>query len=119
VRFKLDENLPNDLAEALRQHHHDVHDVRAEGLAGSPDTAVLGAASTEERVFLTFDTDFADVRRYPPGSHAGIVVFRLHDQRWATLRDPIQRLLDGDAMAGLSGGLAIVEETRVRLRRRR
>jgi hypothetical protein len=30
---------------------------------------------------MTFDLDFADVRHYPPGSHGGIVVFRLHDQR--------------------------------------
>lgn len=119
MRFKLDENLPNDLAEALRMRGHDVHDARGEGLGGSPDTAVLDAATTEERVFLTFDTGFADVRRYPPGSHAGIVVFRVHDQRWATLRSPVERLVAGDALARLSGGLAIVEETRVRLRRHR
>jgi hypothetical protein len=29
----------------------------------------------------------------PRGTHAGIVVFRLKDQRWATLKGPLDRLL--------------------------
>jgi hypothetical protein len=68
-------------------------------------------------VLTTFDTDFADIRRYPPGTHAGIVVFRLRDQRWRALQQPVPRLLAGNMLARLDRGLAIVEEARVRLRR--
>jgi hypothetical protein len=65
---------------------------------------------------LTFDLDFADIRRYAIGSHAGIVVFRLHDQRWAALERPSRRLIESGLLERLQGGLAIVDESRVRIR---
>jgi predicted nuclease of predicted toxin-antitoxin system len=114
VKFKLDENLPRDLAARLRDEGHDVTDVVAEGLGGDADPSVLQAATDEGRVLLTFDLDFADVRRYPPGTHGGIVVFRLQDQRWASLQGPVNLLLDEQNLDTLAGGLAIVDETRIR-----
>ena len=76
MKIKLDENLPADLAIRLRQAGHDVVDVVEEGLGGEDDPPVLQAASHEGRILMTFDLDFADIRHYPPGSHAGIIVFR-------------------------------------------
>ena len=119
MRFKLDENLPADLAEMLRKAGHDVHDVVGEGLAGEGDPPVLAAASRENRILVTFDLDFADVRQYPPGSHAGIVVFRLDDQRWRVLEEFARRALTENNLKRLERGLAIVDETRIRFRRPR
>ena len=82
MRFKLDENMPNDLAIFLNEIGHDVKTVNEEGLSGSPDERLLPVAHQEKRIFLTFDLDFADVRAYPPNTHSGIIVFRLHDHRW-------------------------------------
>ena len=79
----------------------------------------MRVADSEDRIFLTFDLDFADIRRFPIGSHAGIVVFRLHDQRWAVLEQPARRLIDSGLLSRLQGGLAIVDESRVRMRTRR
>jgi predicted nuclease of predicted toxin-antitoxin system len=117
VKVKLDENMPADLAAHLRQAGHDVVDVVQEGLGGEDDPPVLRAAANEGRILMTFDLDFADVRHYPPGTHAGIVVFRLQDQRWEALRKPVHRLLVGNSLEGLGNGLAIVDETRVRYKR--
>lgn len=117
MKFKLDENLPADLATYLSEAGHDVEDVVAEGLGGEEDPPVLARATAEGRMLLTFDLDFADVRRYPPGRHAGIVVFRLHDQRWRTLQGPVKRLLAGGKLEDLEGGLALVDESRVRCKR--
>lgn len=119
MRFKLDENMPADLAVMLRKEGHDVHDVGGEGLAGEDDPPVLRAATREERILITFDLDFADVREYPPGSHSGIVIFRLQDQRWTILEGPARRALTDSNLAKLEGGLAIVDETRIRFRRPR
>lgn len=117
MKFKLEENLPDDLTAYLRDEGHDAIDVVDEGLGGEEDPPVLTAATSEERILLTFDPDFADVRQYPPGSHAGIVVFRLRDQRWAGLQGPVTRLLAGSTLDHLEKGLAIVDETRVRYKR--
>jgi predicted nuclease of predicted toxin-antitoxin system len=76
VKIKLDENMPMDLGELLRKADHDVVTVAEEGLAGCDDPPMLQAATAEARILMTYDTDFADIRRYPPGTHAGIVVFR-------------------------------------------
>lgn len=117
MKFKLDENMPADLATRLREEGHDVVEVVEEGLGGEDDPPVLAAATAEERILLTFDLDFADIRHYRPGTHAGIVVFRLHDQRWRTLEGPVDRLLAGGKLEDLEKGLAIVDETRVRWKR--
>ena len=117
MRFKLDENMPADLAALLRQAGHDVADVTEEGLNGEDDQPVLSAATAENRVLLTFDLDFADIRHYPPGTHAGIVVFRLQDQRWNTLQGPVNRILAAGDVKKLENGLAIVDETRIRYKR--
>src|SRR5262249_55926941 len=117
VKFKLDENMPRDLAIRLHEAGHDVVDVVEEDLGGEEDPPVLQAATEEGRILLTFDLGFADIRHYPPGTHAGIVVFRLQDQRWRTLEGPAKRLLAGGRLEDLEKGLAIVDETRVRCKR--
>lgn len=117
MKVKLDENMPADLAIRLRQAGHDVADVVEEGLGGADDSPILKAATNEGRILMTFDLDFADIRHYPPGSHAGIVVFRLQDQRWQSMQGPVDRLLVGSSLEGLGNGLAIVDETRVRYKR--
>jgi predicted nuclease of predicted toxin-antitoxin system len=119
VKIKLDENLPEDLASLLRAADLDVTTVAEQGLAGCDDPPVLQAATAEDRILMSFDRGFADVRRYPPGTHGGIVVFRLRDQRWRTLQVPVRRLVATGALRELKRGLAIVDESRVRFRRAR
>jgi hypothetical protein len=69
---------------------------------------------------ITGDSDFADIRNYPPNQYPGIVVLSLPR---TTNSAYINRLLDGflaqeELIAALSGKLAIVEPGRVRLRER-
>lgn len=76
ARLKLDENMPDSVADALRAAGHDVELARDEDLAGAVDDDLLAHASAEGRALVTLDLDFADVVRHPPGSTAGIVVLR-------------------------------------------
>jgi predicted nuclease of predicted toxin-antitoxin system len=119
VRIKLDENMPYAMTELLAEAGHDVDTVAGEGLGGADDTVVSRAATGEDRILLTFDLGFGNVRSYPPGSHAGVVVFRFRDQRWAVLEGPARRLLASQTLESMAGGVAIVDETRIRLRRGR
>lgn len=117
MKFKLDENMPSDFKSLLRNRGCEADGVIEEGLCGADDPPILAAATKEGRILLTSDLDFADIRQYPFGSHAGIVVFRLRDQRWKTLEKPASKLLEGGDLPALEGGLAIVDETRVRWKR--
>lgn len=116
MRLKLDENMPSDMKALLISAGHDALDTTDEGLSGAPDTSLIRAAADEERALLTFDTDFADIRAYPLDSHAGLVVFRLQDQRWEALRHAAEEVLRSGILERLEGGLAVVTERRIRLR---
>ncbi len=117
MRIKLDENMPQALADLLGSAKHDVSTVLEEDLSGAEDLNVLTRATQENRLLMTFDLDFGDIRSYPIGSHAGIVVFRLRDQRWNALEVPVKRLLTAGLLDGLNQGLAVVNELRIRIRR--
>ena len=85
VRFKLDEYLPASSASVLQAAGHDVDTVIAEKLTGAPDPAVLAVITAAGRVLVSLDRGLGDIRAYPPGSHAGVVVLRLADQSAAAV----------------------------------
>jgi len=116
VRFKLDENLPKDAEALLRNVGHDVETVLDERLGGNPDAKVFNACQTENRVLITFDLDFSDIRLYPPSSHCGIWILRPHtqsvDNTLALLRGALE-LLQSETV---EARLWIVEPEQVRIR---
>jgi predicted nuclease of predicted toxin-antitoxin system len=79
MKIKLDENLPAEIADLLASLSHDVHTVPGELLTGSPDALVFHRASSEGRFLLTQDLDFSDIRKFKPGTHAGIALIRLRE----------------------------------------
>ena len=55
MRFKVDENRHEDVAEMLREHGHDARKVVDEGLRGRPDPEIGESARREGRVLVTLD----------------------------------------------------------------
>jgi hypothetical protein len=76
MNSKIDENLPAELADDLRQLGHDADTVLGEGLRGAKDPAVVDAARASDRVLFALDKGIANVRRFPASEHAGVVLFR-------------------------------------------
>jgi predicted nuclease of predicted toxin-antitoxin system len=76
MKLKLDENLSRHLKPTLLTLQHDVATVAEEGLLSQPDPVVGAAAKSEERMLLTLDLEFADMRKYMPGNHPGVMLFR-------------------------------------------
>ena len=95
---------------------HDAETVIDEGMSGASDLEVLAACLAEERVLVTQDVDFADIRAYPPREYPGIIVFRLTNQTRDTLMEVGDRLIHTLARTSLEGQLWIVEDARVRIR---
>jgi len=81
VRLKIDENLPERLVPLLTKMGQDVDTVVREGLRGTKDEDLWPAIQKTERFLVTKDLRFSDERRYPPGTHQGIMVLRLSDDR--------------------------------------
>lgn len=103
MKFKLDENLPVSSARALTGRGHDVDTVTTEGLTGAGDPDVVAAAAAEARVLITLDRGMGDIRSYPPGSHAGIVVLRLTDQSAPAVSEAITELTNWAELEALMG----------------
>ncbi len=74
MKCKIDENLPAEAADILRDAGHDPDTVADESLSGSDDEAVAAKSRSEGRILVTLDLDFANIQAYPPGTHAGIVI---------------------------------------------
>jgi predicted nuclease of predicted toxin-antitoxin system len=116
LRFKLDENIPVRVLSALRTHGHDVETAVTEGLAGAVDAALLAACTAEERVLITLDLDFSDIREFPPGSHKGIWVLRPARQTFDAMVALVEAGVRLSAVERTAGQLWVVDERRVRIR---
>ena len=75
MKFKIDENLPAEVAADLRAAGQEADTVADQGLAGAADPATLAHVQAEGRVLFTLDKGIADIRAYPPQDYAGIVLF--------------------------------------------
>jgi predicted nuclease of predicted toxin-antitoxin system len=116
MKFKIDENIPNEVAELIRQTDYDAATVLEQNLGGSADTDIASLCQKERRVFVTLDTDFADIRAYPPKQFYGLIVLRLKRQDKPYVLQIFTRLIRMFPDEPLERRLWIVEEGRIRIR---
>jgi predicted nuclease of predicted toxin-antitoxin system len=116
MRFKIDENLPVEAAESLRQAGHEATTVPQQGLSGEPDEHIALVCQKEALALVTLDTDFAEIRAYPPSQYSGLIVLRLRTQDKSHVLHVLKRLLPLLSTDPLAHYLWIVEEERVRVR---
>ena len=66
MRFKIDENLPVEFADLFEENGYNALTVLQQHLCGEADTSIAQICQREKRALVTLDTDFADIRSYPP-----------------------------------------------------
>ena len=113
--FKLDENLPAEATELLQTAGHDAVSVLDQALGGHPDDDIASICQKEQRVIVTFDLDFANIRVYPPEGYFGIVVLRLGRQEKSHVLKVLEQLIPKFSDEPLASKLWIVSETSVRI----
>lgn len=117
MKFKLDENLPQDLTELLSNAGYDALTVTDQGFGGAPDSDVIAVCQQEKRTLITLDVDFANLAAYPPADAFGIIVLRLNRQDKMHVFSVVEALLPTLGREVVDGALWIVDERRVRIRR--
>lgn len=80
MRFLLDQNLRVQTKRFLQQLGHDVIDTRDLELERATDQEIMDVARSQNRIVITYNSDFADIRDFPPGSHPGVIRLRIHPQ---------------------------------------
>ena len=115
MRFKIDENLPIDLANLLEEHGHDAITVFQQDLVGASDVDILQVCRHEKRALLNLDTDFTDIRKYPPEDYFGLIIFRLKKQDKPYVLAIGNRLIELFQKEPLEHHLWLVEKERIRI----
>ena len=116
MRLFCDQNIMVETVEFLRRLGHDVRGTRDVGLALAPDDDVLAFAIRENRILLTYNADFGDIRLFPVGTHAGIIRLRVNQQTAEFLHPILEDTLGQLADRDLSGRLVTVTKTAIRIR---
>ena len=117
MKIKLDENLPDRLVAVLTGLGHNVDTVRTEQLTGRADPDVWSAAQAAQRFPITQDLDFSDIRRYTPGSHAGLLLVRLSRPGRKALFARVSTVFQTEKVEDWTGCLVVATEQKIRIRR--
>ncbi|MFH1706510.1 MAG: DUF5615 family PIN-like protein [Planctomycetota bacterium] len=119
MQFFVDEDLPRSIAGIIARHGYTVTDIRDTDLRGADDRVIAAHARTHGLCIVTGDSDFADIRNYPPGRYHGIVVVRVpYLATTKTISELVTYFISQKHLVHqLPGRLAIVEAGRVRFRR--
>jgi predicted nuclease of predicted toxin-antitoxin system len=115
ARLLCDENLGRTVPRLLREAGHDVLAI-IEQDRGVSDHEVFELCLQTHRVLVTRDLDFSDIRRFPLGSHDGLIVLRYPAD--ATFEELAAAIVRGLEHAGdqLLGALLVVTPGTLRLR---
>jgi len=115
MKFKIDENLPVEIATLLEENGYNALTVFQQQLSGKADANIAKACQRERRALVTLDTDFADIRSYPPDEFFGIIILRLKKQDKPYVLSVANRFLKILPNEPLEHHLWIVEERRIRI----
>lgn len=116
MKLKVDQNMPEEAAQVLREAGHDAMTTRDQDMTRASDSTIAMVCREEGRAVLTCDLDFGDVRYFPPGDHPGLVILRTKRPDKPTLLLLTRRLVALLESIPLEGKLWIVTEQGCRIR---
>jgi len=108
-QFLLDENVPRTIYKSLRQKGFYAEYVPQ----GVNDRTVIEIAREKNLILIARDSDFADELEYPPSSHPGIIVLRIHPSLPRVMAERLAFVLNN--IKELSGRIIIVYNDRVEI----
>src|SRR3954471_22352567 len=117
LRIKLDENLPKEIAELLNAHGHDAVTVADQRWSGLSDDILWQRLQSEGRALVTADKEFGDIRLYPPGTHAGIILLRARQEGLDSYLDLTAKEIVPLSIDQVAGAVVVVTERGSRVRR--
>lgn len=116
MKFKIDENLPNEFVTVLAEAGYEAMTVSQQGLTGNGDPDIVAVCQREDRILITADLDLSDIRQYPPDSSPGFVVLRLKRQSRARQISLLHKIIPLLNVKPITNRLWIVEPDRIRIR---
>ena len=117
MRILVDENIQEPTLSFLRELGHDIRGANEAGLKSAPDADVFRHTQREQRVVLTYNGDFTDIRDLAATEHYGVIRLRIANQRIVyahpLLKEALEKLRGWD----LRNTLVTVMNDRLRIRK--
>lgn len=117
MHIKVDEDLPVAVANLLRSKGYAASTVVEQGMGGWKDPQLWQAVQAHGQFLITADKGFGDIRYYPPGQHAGLLVLRPDEDGIKPLIELLDRVLAAHDIKQLVGFVTVVSPRSIRVRR--
>jgi predicted nuclease of predicted toxin-antitoxin system len=114
---KVDEDLQRAAAQMLREQGYDAVRVIDQQMGGWKDPPLWKVVQEENRFLVTADKGFADIRAYPPGTHAGILLLRPDEDGIRPIIELLTKVLVSYKLDELAGSVTVVTPRGIRIRR--
>ena len=117
ARIKVDEDLPQLIAEVFTSHGYNATTVVRQGWQGLPDEILWERIQAEGRWLITGDKGFADLRLHPPGTHAGVILLRPQEESRRAYLELVEAALELLDLENSPGAVAVMTHRGLRVRR--
>ena len=112
MHFKLDENIPVQLASNINAQGHSASTVFSEKISGIKDIALLQLCQEQDYALVTLDNDFASVYAFKHG----IIVIRTASQGAKSVVEAFENLVKNFDLNELRNKVVIVDNQHIRVR---
>jgi predicted nuclease of predicted toxin-antitoxin system len=119
LKVKVDEDLPTAVTQLAQAEGYDTASVLEQGMGGWKDLPLWRAIQSEDRFLITGDKGFGDIRAYPPGTHAGVLILRPDEDGVRPMLDLLQQVLARYRLNDLSRSITVATLRGIRIRRAR
>ena len=118
LRFLIDEDCPLSLETLLNKRGYDTIHVKTSGLSGTKDPELFVFAQAEQRIIISRDLGWANIKSYPPNTHCGLIVLRLPFEAIAIeIRQILEQFIDRIDMLEIVGATVVVDKNKFRIRK--
>ena len=117
MRFLADAGVSPKTVEFLIALGHEAVHVRTLGLHQTSDSEIIQRALADSSVIVTFDLDFGDLLALGVLSKPSAILFRLADERAASVNQRIAVVVAECLQDLEAGALVLIEDTRYRVRK--
>lgn len=90
MKILVDENIPAMTVRVLREHGHDVKDIRGTESEGQSDADLWVFCQKEQRLLITTDKGFAQNRNE---AHSGVLIVRLKQPNRRRIHEKVMEMM--------------------------
>ena len=119
MHIKVDEDLPAQVVQRLRDRGYDASGVLDQNMGGWKDSRLWQAVQAHSQFLVTADKGFGDIRIYPPETHGGVLLLRPSEDGIRPVLDMLDRVLAAYRIETLAGFLVVATPQSIRIRRAR